>query len=163
MADNIEKQDAQRNRKFTADTRKQKSQKKNKKDKGEKQLPTSTSPKPELGPIGIILFMLLLVFAIVLDILPFVTAGFSSLLDWILDLGFFAAVSISLMIISGDMFDSLIGRRAMVNIIQTILEFIPLIDFLPWHLLALAIIFLDFKYNILNFAKRFQTSSNPSK
>ncbi len=102
-----------------------------------------------IGFIGYLLFFLMLVFAVGIDLIPFVTGDLGSIVDWILDISFFFFVSICLFLITMDLIGSFVGRKAVVNMAQTIIEFIPVIDVIPFHVLAVAIIFLDVKYGIL--------------
>ena len=107
----------------------------------------------QVGLIGNILFFLLMAYAIPIDLLPFVSGGLSTMLDWILDVTFFIAVFFVLLITTGDVLGSLIGRKSMINIVQSIAEFIPIIDALPFHILAVILLYLDVKYGIMKLAK----------
>jgi len=100
--------------------------------------------------IGKILFGLLFVFAILIDILPFVTVGISAAIDWILDGAFWISIAIVLFVITGDVIGSMLGKKGAINIIQTVAEFLPVIDVLPIHTVALIIIYLDLEYDILS-------------
>ena len=113
----------------------------------------------QVGLIGNILFFLLMAYAIPIDLLPFVSGGLSTMLDWILDITFFIAVFFVLFITTGDLLGSLIGRKSMINILQTIAEFIPIIDALPFHILAVVLLYLDIKYGIMKLAKGYSSSS----
>lgn len=107
-----------------------------------------------VGIIGTILFSLLLAYAIFIDVLPFITGGTSTILDWILDITFFIAVAGAMLITTGELIGSLVGRRSAVNLLQTIAEFIPGLDVLPFHTLAVILIYADVKYGILKVYRR---------
>lgn len=110
--------------------------------------------KTELGLIGGILFGMFAMASIGIDVLPLFTGGYSSALDWIFDamLGIYGVFMI--LIITGDPFEALIGRKAAINFVGWFVEsFFIGIDWLPFHILAAAVIWLDLKYNILNFKK----------
>lgn len=98
------------------------------------------------------------VFALAIDLLPVVTGDISSVIDWIFDFTFFIALTITMMITTGDILGSVAGKKALVNATQTIVEFIPLIDVMPFHLLAVLIIYLDLKYNILSKVTKLKTN-----
>ncbi|MBI3290933.1 hypothetical protein HYZ76_01465, partial [Candidatus Falkowbacteria bacterium] len=112
----------------------------------------SEEPKQgkQVDAIGHIFFFGLLCFAIFIDALALFTGGASSVLDWIFDIGFAVAVAVVLFITTGDVIGSLVGKKGLVNATQTIVEFIPVIDVLPFHVLAVVILYLDLQYNILN-------------
>jgi len=129
---------------------------KKKKDKGKKKDGLIPKKTGKTGLIGKILFFLLLVFAILIDILPFVTGGFSAIVDWILDIIFWIAVTMVLFIITNDIIGSMIGKRGAINSVQTIAEFIPAIDALPFHTVALVIIYLDLEYDIFSKVTKFK-------
>lgn len=111
----------------------------------------------ELGLIGGILFIGYAMASIGLDLLPLITLGASPMLDWILDamLGIYGGFMI--LIITGDPFEALIGRRQVLNLIGWGLESIPLLDYLPFHILVAIIIWLDFKYNIVSKIKNIKS------
>ena len=113
-----------------------------------------------IGIIGYIMLFLMLCFAILIDGIPFITGDLGAILDWILDASFFFFVAISLMLTTGDIINSIIGRRMAINFIQTILEFIPVIDVLPIHIVAVAAIYFDLKYGIFNITKRLTKAFN---
>ena len=104
----------------------------------------------QVDALGYILFFFLLCFALVLDLLPYFTAGFATVLDWLLDITFWISVTFAMMLATGDILGSLIGKRQAVNAIQTILEIIPFSDILPWHIIAVVVIFLDLKFGIFD-------------
>ena len=106
------------------------------------------------------MLFLMLCFAILIDGIPFITGDLGAILDWILDASFFFFVAISLMLTTGDIINSIIGRRMAINFIQTILEFIPVIDVLPIHIVAVAAIYFDLKYGIFNITKRLTKAFN---
>lgn len=113
------------------------------------------SKKIELGLIGGILFGGFVAGSIALDALPIFTGCTSAVIDWILDacLGLYGGIM--LVIITGDPFEGLVSRRAASNFVGWGVEsFLPLADcILPTHILVAVVIFLDFKYNILDFKK----------
>ncbi len=134
---------------------------KSKQEKGEtkdksKLLGALTQGGTRLGVIDYILLFLLLVLAGLIDILPFVSIDISSLFDWIFDIIFFIAVFLVLFIITGDIIGSLVGRKAITNIIQTIAEFIPVIDVLPFHLAAVIIIYIDLRTGLVSAVTQFK-------
>lgn len=105
---------------------------------------------PKIDALGYLLFFFLLCFAVAIDVLPYFTSGLSAVLDWILDIAFWLAVTFSMMLATGDILGSLFGKRQLINALQTVLESLPLIDILPFHAMAVIIIFLDLQFNILN-------------
>lgn len=117
----------------------------------------SQGSKKDLGLIGVIMMSFVLIFAIFIDILPLVTGGFSSIIDWILDYIFFIALSMATIIATGDIVGSMVGKKMVVNATQTLVELMPVIDLMPFHILAVIIIVLDIKYNILSLSKILKT------
>lgn len=115
--------------------------------------------KRDVGIIGGVLFFMLIIFATIVDILPFITGGFSTIADWIIDIIFFIAVYFVLLITTGDIIGSFVGRKSVINLTQSILEFVPVIDLIPFHILATVIIYLDVKYDILALSKKLKQQS----
>ena len=50
---------------------------------------------------------------------------------------------------------SMFGFRGVINLAQTVLEFIPASDIIPWHTVAVAVLYIDIKYGIVKMAKNF--------
>ncbi len=105
--------------------------------------------KRTVGIVGKIIFVLLLAFAAFLDILSIITADLSSTISWIFDIGFGFGVFVFIAMATGNLLESLYGRRNAINAVQTIVEIIPIINLLPIHIVALIIIYLDIEYDIL--------------
>lgn len=148
-----QKADLVREKTKQANTRKQQIQDLKKINQKRKNFQKTSKKTTELGLIGGILFGIFAMASIGLDVLPLFTGGVSSVLDWIFDamLGIYGVFMI--LIITGDPFQALIGRKQVLNFAGWAVESIPVIDFLPLHILVAIIIYLDFKYNILDFKK----------
>ncbi len=108
----------------------------------------------KVDTIGKVLFFFLLCFAVLIDLLPFISAGLFSFVDWIFDFAFYFFLFIVLFVVTGDIFGSLIGKKGTTNMIQTVAEFIPGIDILPLHVMALILIYVDLQYNIFSGLKK---------
>ena len=119
-----------------------------------------------VGLFGMIMFMIMGSMAGFLDILPVVTGGLAAIIDWILDAGFFFMLFITMVVVTGDLIRSMFGFRGIINLAQTILEFIPASDIIPWHTVAVIVLYLDVKYGIVKIAKNLKnqgTSAPPKK
>lgn len=103
----------------------------------------------EIGLVSRIMLLFLAAMGLFIDILPLVTGDFSSVFDWILDIGFYFFFIIVTIIVKQQVVRAIFGMRGVLNITQTILEVIPATDVLPWHSIAVAILYLDAKYNIV--------------
>lgn len=104
----------------------------------------------QIDALGYILFFGLLCFGLFIDGLSLVTGGTATILDWILDLSLWFSITFSLMLVTGDIMGSLVGKRQSINVAQTIVETIPVVDALPFHVLAVVIIFLDLKTGFIS-------------
>ena len=96
-------------------------------------------------PIRMALLFLLLVFATMIDGLNLLFV--SSILDWILDIAFWFAAFIATFDFT---FGSAFVRRVTLNAATTIIEFIPIVDVLPFHLLLVLILYVDTKYDLFD-------------
>lgn len=112
----------------------------------------------EIGLFGLIMFVMIGSVSLFLDLLPFVTGNLSSILDWIFDAGFYFLLFITMIIMTGDVFRSIFGFRGIINLAQTVLEFIPVSDIVPWHTVATIILYLDVKYDIVKVVKNLRKS-----
>ena len=149
-----QKADLAREKTKQANTRKQQIQGLKKINQKRKNFQETSKKTTELGLIGGILFGMFAMASVGIDMLPLFTGGTSSLVDWIFDamLGIYGVVMI--LIITGDPFEALIGRKQAINFAGWLVEsFFLGIDWLPFHILVAAVIWLDFKYNILDFKK----------
>lgn len=100
----------------------------------------------QIDVIMYVFLSILMVFAILIDLINLLALG--TVIDWIFDTLFFLAVLV--MTFKG--LDSFFIRRTITNFIGMVAEWIPVIDMLPFHILVVLIIWLDMKYDILDFA-----------
>ncbi len=114
---------------------------------------TTPKNKTELGVIGGILFAGWAAFSIGADILPIITGGLSLPFDILISVLLGCYGYFTMLIITGDPIGALVSRRAGINFLQTLAEWIPIIAFLPLHTFAILVIWLDLKYGILDFSK----------
>ena len=91
------------------------------------------------------LLFLLLVFAVMIDSVNLL--GVSTILDWILDIIFWFGAIIATFEFS---ISSVFIRRAAISAATTIVEFIPVVDMLPFHVLLVPILYLDMKYDLFD-------------
>ena len=116
----------------------------------------ATGSGSEISLVRKILFLFLMAFAVVFDLVNLLGVG--SVVDWIIDfifwiMAFFVAFELD--------FDSIFIRRLTINTIGTIAEFIPLIDMLPFHVLVVITIYVDMKYDIFKTIKNLKGGGNP--
>ena len=103
----------------------------------------------EIGLVSRIMLLFLAAMGLFIDTLPLVTGDLSSILDWTLDIGFYFFFIIVTIVVKQQVVRAIFGMRGILNITQTILEAIPAVDTLPWHSIAVMVLYLDAKYNIV--------------
>ena len=115
-----------------------------------------------IGLFGLIMFTIMAGISLFLDVLPFVTGDLASLVDWILDAGFYFMLFITMVVMTGELMRSMFGFRGIINLAQTILEFIPVSDIIPWHTVAVIVLYLDVKYDIVKIVKNLRKGGHLS-
>lgn len=109
----------------------------------------------EFNLVSRIMLLIAAAVAVFIDILPLITGELSSVFDWIFDIGFYVLIFFVIVIVKQQVVRAIFGVRGVLNMVQTILEVIPVTGALPWHSIAVVILYLDAKYNILHLAKLF--------
>lgn len=141
---------------YAATLQEQKQQEKNQEQKTEEGEADDAlgSNKPskgtDIGLVGTISFIFLLVFHMLVDTIALFSGEISSMADWIFDLSLGIIVTIWLFTITGEIWGTRTYRKQATNVVKTIAEMIPGIGFLPLHTFTILFIFIDTKYDILN-------------
>lgn len=97
-----------------------------------------------------IYFGVLLLFAVIFDFTSLASGGLATALDWVFDLSFAPAIVLTIFLSTGDIMEAFTGKRFATNLGSGILELIPGIDTGPWHSLAVVLLYLDLKYNVIS-------------
>lgn len=117
----------------------------------------------QIGLFGYIMFTIMGGISLFLDVLPIITGDLASLIDWIFDIGFYFMLFITMVVMTGELMRSMFGFRGITNLAQTVLEFIPVNDLMPWHTIAIIVLYLDVKYDIVKIVKNLKKGGSPAE
>ncbi len=136
--------------------RKLEAEKKEDKDKSKEKTKKEEKPpaKEKIGIVGKVLFAFLILLCVLIDGLSLVTGEISSVIDWTFDATIWLATAMTILMVTGNITDAIIGRRGAISSMKTIAEFIPLVGLLPLHTAITIVLYLDMQYDILNLAKK---------